>query len=231
MIGLPIIRFGVGDGGHMSHRLIRQLGQCDLKKVAFHLALEVKTHPQAYKASIAEAMAAFMRLPCPETAANLVYVWPDMLGVLRLTPEEGAEPAADPFGQAYARWVSRCQRDLEAVPRIHAFLQAEVASGRARIEIRATDGHAAAYQRLRRIGLKKGLFTSGPVFLSRTITGQLPAFRAVADLICIKGTADGQTGAWNGLGVRIDEEASRGAPVVYEFGPRLGGFVELLHQR
>ncbi len=218
----------------MSRKLVRQLSEYDLKMAAFHLAMEVDSHPHAYKPGMAEAIAVFLRLPCPETAANLVYVWPGMLSVFQSTVEASAVHAPGhvpgPDHQAYQGWIDQLEANLRNASEIQAFLRDEVACGRVTVDARAADKHAAVYTRLHRIGLKKGIFSSPRGFLTTAVTQQLSAFRAVADLVCIQGDQDGAKRCWNGLGARTDSRSTPEAELVYDLGRSVGAFVDLVQK-
>ena len=61
----------------MSRKLLKQLANCDLKTAAFHLAKESQGY--ILRTERTAAVQLFLRLPCPETAVNLVVEWPEML--------------------------------------------------------------------------------------------------------------------------------------------------------
>lgn len=60
---------------------------------------------------------------------------------------------------------------------------------------------AILIERIKRIGLRKRLFSNRRQFLRDTIVSNISAYHAVIDLICIEGIHEGKLKNWNGFGV------------------------------
>lgn len=82
----------------MSTKLLKQLAKCNLKAAAFDMAKGLGGG--VYKNDMAAALDLFTKLPCPETAINLVAVCPESLALMtaasdtfvRMTPQEYRGP-------------------------------------------------------------------------------------------------------------------------------------------
>jgi len=222
----------------MSRKLLRQLANCDLKMAAFDLVKRLQG--RGYPTNVVAALELFTKLPCPETAVNLIAVCPDpdrfvMYGAMiaardffaRTIPEQFRGPAL----QGVQEWMESFERNLRVTADIQSFLLKAAASGRVRVGFHSMRDQSVLYQRLRQIGMKKGIFANGRQFLRNRITKQLPAFRAVNDLICVHGVHDGRERFWNGLGAEGDSQLYLQSEVLYEITEAAHAFCDMLRDR
>src|SRR3990172_13107247 len=119
----------------MSRKLLKQLENCNLKAAAFNLVKGLEGG--VYKNEMAAAMDLFTKLPCPETAVNLIAVCPETLAVMasandsfvRMTPKEYRGTRI----QGFEEWMESFDSNLRAASAIQSFLLKEATAGRVRV--------------------------------------------------------------------------------------------------
>ena len=216
----------------MSRKLLKQLAKCDLRMAAFDMARAFEGG--IVKAEKVAALEAFTRLPCPETAANLVYVWPKTLLAMtmandhlaRMIPEESRGPKL----QSLDEWMKSFDRNLKATFKIHACLLQEATSGHVQVGFHRMRDQSLLLQRLGRIGIKKGFLRNRRQFLRNRVTKNISAFRAVADLVCIHVVYDGRERFWNALGTECDVQLHLRSEILYEVSHCMPIFLSILEE-
>jgi hypothetical protein len=216
----------------MSSKLLEQLSSCNLKMAAFSI---VKAFSEGiYKREFAAAIDLFTKLPCPETAVNLIYVCPDFLkpmssaddSFIKITPIEHRGP----YFQGFEEWMASFDRNLQVVQKIHSYLFKEASKGKVRVGFHGMRDQAILFQRLERIGIKKGFFKEGRQFLRDSITKNISPFRAVCDLICLHGIHNGKENYWNTLGKEVDAQFYLQAEILYNLSLNVEPFLQILEQ-
>lgn len=216
----------------MSLALLKQLSNCDLKTAAFNLVKGLEGG--VYKKEMAAALDLFTKLPCPETAVNLVAICPDTLPLMisaddsfiRMTPKEHRGTAI----QGFEEWEASFEANLEAVVKIHGFLLKEAGADRVSVGFHRTRDQEPLFQRLERIGIKKGIFANRRQFLRDTVTKNLSSFRAVIDMICIHGVHEGHEKFLDGLGVESNSQLYLQSEIFYNIGQVISEFFCLLKE-
>jgi len=216
----------------MSGKILKQMSNCDLKTAAFRLAKESQGY--ILRTEIAEAVQLFLRLPCPETAVNLIVVWPEMLVamtgandyLLRIIPKEARGPQL----QGIEELMESFDFNLQTVADIQAFISKESMAGRVMVGFHRMRDQAVLSRRLDQIGIKKGLFSNRRNFLRKTITQNLQAFRVVNDMVSIHGIHDGRERFWNGLGEESDPQFHLQSEILYEISQIADAFVAVLDE-
>lgn len=214
----------------MSGKLLKELGNYNLKAAAFHLVKGLEGG--VYKNEMVAAMDLFTRLPCPETAVNLVAVCPETLALMAtasdsfvcMTPREYRGPAI----QGFEEWIKSFDSNLEAASAIQSFLLKEATAGRVRVGFHRMRDQSPLYKRLAQVGIRKGFFSEHRQFLRDTITGNASAFRAVIDMICIHGVHDERERFWNGIGGESDHQLHLQSEVMFEISQVAAAFVTML---
>lgn len=213
----------------MNRELLNQLAKCNLKMAAFDLA---KTFGGSIvKDEKAVALEAFIRLPCPETAVNLVYVWPKMQLAVTMAndclasmiPKESRGPKL----QDVDEWMNSFDRNLKATEEIQAHLFQEATSGSVEVGFHRMRDQKILLQRLMQIGIKKGFFGDERQFLRNRITKDISAFRSVADLVCLHGVHEGQEKFRNALGVECDAQLHLRSEIMYEISNSMSTFLKI----
>jgi hypothetical protein len=216
----------------MSGQLVKRLANCNLRAAAFDFVKGLEGG--VYRDEMAAALDWFTKLPCPETAANLVAVCPQALAPIvsasdsfvRITPKEYRGPKL----QGFEEWMASFDSNLRAASEIRSFLLKEAMAGLVRVGFHRLRDQAPLYQRLHQIGIRKGLFADRRQFLRDTITKRLSAFRAVIDMICIHGVYEGHERFWDGLGAESDGQLHLRSEVMFEVSQAAEPFVAVLHQ-
>ena len=202
-------------------RLMGELENCDLSLAAFHLVKNLKDG--VFKEEIVAALDLFTRLPCPETAVNLISAWPETIEIMKLSQE-----SLGPAIEGYEQRMKLIRSNLRTTTNIQTFLLKEATAGRVRIGFHRLRDQTSLLRRLDRIGIRKGLFKNSRQFLRDAIAMNQSAFRAVIDMICIEGLHDGRTKFWNGLGQEADAQIYFQTEVMFEIGLLGDAFVEIL---
>lgn len=215
----------------MNGKLLKQLANCNLKAAAFDLVKGLEGG--VYKNEMVAALDLFIRLPCPETAVNLVAVSPETLthmasasdSFVRMTPKEYRGPAI----QGFEEWMESFESNLRATSAIQSFLLKEATAGRVRVGFHRMRDQSPLYRRLDQVGIRKAFFADGRQFLRDAITKEPSAFRAVIDMICIHGVHEGQERFWNGLGAESDAKLYLQSEVMFEIS-QAAAFLAMLHE-
>ena len=201
-----------------------------MKAAAFNLVKGLEGG--VYKNEMAAAMDLFTKLPCPETAVNLIAVCPETLALMasasdsfvRMTPKEYRGPKI----QGFEEWMESFDSNLRAASAIQSFLLKEATAGRVRVGFHLMRDQSPLYHRLAQVGIRKGFFSDRRQFLRDTITRNSSAFRAVIDMICIHGVHDGRERFWNGLSGESDAQLHLQSEVMFEISHVAAAFVNLL---
>lgn len=202
----------------MSAKLLRRLKNCNLKAAAFDLAKGLGGG--VYKKEMTAALDLFTKLPCPETAVNLVGVCPESLALMtaasdtfvRMTPKSYRGPSI----QGFDEWMESFDSHLKAASAIQAFLHREARGGRIRIGFHRMRDQSPLYYRLYQVGLRKGFLRHRRQFLRDTITKNSSAYRAVIDMVCIHGVYEGRERFWNGIGADSDPQLYLQSEILFE---------------
>lgn len=202
----------------MSAKLLAQLTKCNLKAAAFDVAKELAGG--VYKKEMTAALDLFTKLPCPETAVNLVAVCPEALALMaaasdsfvRMTPKEFRGPRL----QGFEEWIESFDANLRAATSIHGFLHREATGGRISVGFHRMRDQSPIYDRLSQIGIRKGFLRDRRQFLRDTITKSASAYRAVVDMVCIHGVREGRERFWNGLGAESAPQLHLQSEVLFE---------------
>lgn len=216
----------------MSGKILKQLANCNLKAAAFHLVKGLEGG--VYKKERAAALDLFTKLPCPETAVNLVAIWPETLELMasandsfvRTTPKEHRGPRI----QGFEEWMESFDSNLRAAAAIQSFLLKEATIGRIRVGFHSMRDQSPLYYRLNQVGIRKGFFEDRRQFLRDTITKKPSAFRAVIDMVCIHGFHEGRERFWNGFGAESDAQLHLQSEVMFEVSQAADAFVAWLHE-
>jgi hypothetical protein len=216
----------------MNGTLLKQLANCNLKAAAFHLVKGLEDG--VYKEEMVGALHLFTKLPCPETAVNLVAVCPETLTLMtlasdsfvRMTPKEYHGPRI----QGFEEWMESFDANLRAVSTIQSLLLREATAGRVRVGFHRMRDQSALYHRLNQIGIRKGFFADRRQFLRDVIAKKPSAFRAVIDMVCIHGVHDGRERFWNGLGAEADVQLHLQSEALFEISQVADVFVASLNE-
>ncbi len=214
----------------VSRKLFRQLAECDLKIAAFNLVRGLSGG--IYKGEISAAFDLFTKLPCPETALNLVLVLPETLGTMtsasdafvRSIPKKGRGPIFDGLDE----WIASMDANLDAAAAIQAFLLREVSAGRAKVGFKEFGGQAAVFGRLDQVGVRKRPFSNRRQFLRDTITKNPSSYRSVIDMVCVGGFHERRERFWNGLGGETDIQFHTDSEIKFDIIEGTEAFVALL---
>jgi len=214
----------------MGGKLLKQLENCNLKAAAFNLVKGLEDG--VYKNEMAAALDLFTKIPCPETALNLVSVCPETLPLMatasdsfvRMTPKEHRGPKI----QGFEEWMKSFDSNLRSASAIQSFLSKEATAGRVRVGFHRMRDQSPLYTRLAQLGIRKGFFSDRRQFLRDTITSKASAFRAVIDMVCIHGVHDGHESFWNGLGGESDPQLHLQSEVMFEISQVAAAFVNML---
>ncbi len=217
----------------VSRKLFRHLAECDLKIAAFNLVKGLSGG--IYKGEISAALDLFAKLPCPETALNLVLVLPETLGTMtsasdafvRSIPKEGRGPRYNSLDE----WIASMDANLDAVAAIQSFLLREVSAGRARVGFKKFGDQAAVFGRLDQVGVRKRPFSNRRQFLHDTITKNPSSYRSVIDMVCVGGFHERQERFWNGLGGETDIQFHTDSEIKFDIIEGTEAFVALLRDR
>jgi hypothetical protein len=202
----------------MSATLLAQVTKCNLKAAAFDVAKGVAGG--VYKKEMTVALDLFTKLPCPETAVNLVAVCPETLALMaaasdsfvRMTPKEFRGPRL----QGFEKWMESFDANLRAATSIHAFLHREATGGHISVGFHGMRDQSPLYDRLSQIGIRKGFLRDRRQFLRDTIAKNVSAYRAVIDMVCIHGVREGRERFWNGLGAESEPQLHYQSEVFFE---------------
>ncbi len=197
-----------------------QLKDYDMFLAAFHLSKLLDSGNFVPSSRISDVFILFTKLPCVETASNLLSAMPEIMtliescqhSLIQIMPEKDLGPMFEGFEQKKMLMES----NLQSVSNIHTFLQKEAMANRARVGVHRMRNQKILIQRLKQIKIKKGLFVNTRDFLRTTIATHLPAFRAVADIICIHSVYDGTAIFWNGFGEQVDGEHYLKSEIMFE---------------
>jgi hypothetical protein len=215
----------------MSNKLVSQLASYNLKMAAFEL---VKTFSEGvYKQEIVSAFDLFSKLPCAETAVNLVHIFPEAATVITLAndsfvrrqPEEMLGSHFD----GYEDWMNSFDRNLKTVSEIQSYLLGEASKSEVTIEFHGMRDQAILFDRLDRIGVKKGVFKNRRQFLRDQITQDASAFRSVFDLICIHGIHSGVERFWDTLGNEVHSQFYLNSEIQYNLSMNVEPFLSGIH--
>lgn len=214
----------------VSRKLFRHLAECDLKIAAFNLVKGLSGG--IYKGEISAALDLFTKLPCPETALNLVLVLPETLEIMtsasdafvRSIPKEGRGSRYDGLDE----WIASMDANLDAVAAIQSFLLREVNAGRARVGFKKFGAQAAVFGRLDQVGVRKRPFSNRRQFLRDTITKNPSSYRSVIDMVCVGGFHERQERFWNGLGGETDIQFHTDSEIKFDIIEGTEAFVALL---
>lgn len=213
-------------------QLMGELEKLDLSLAAFRLVKSLEDG--VFKKEITAALDLFAKLPCPETAVNLIYVCPEAAEVMGTFTREQASFERHLTGPAFEdreQWLKSMHSNLQTAARIQAFLSKEATAGRVRVGVHKLRDQTSLWQRLGGVGIRKGWFRNSRQFLRETIAKNPSAFRAVIDMICIHGVHDRREKFWNGLGQESDAQLWLHAEVMFEIGLRTDEFVQILNEK
>lgn len=216
----------------MRGKILKQLVNCNLKAAAFHLIKGLEGG--VYKKEMAAALDLFTKLPCSETAVNLIAVCPETLALItsasdsfvRATPKEHRGPMIQGFEDCMKLFDS----NLRAASAIQLFLLKEATTDRVRVGFHRMRDQSPLFCRLDQIGIRKGFFADRRQFLRDTITKKPSAFRAVIDMVCIHGVHEGRERFWNGLGAESNAQLHLQSEVMFEVSQAAGAFIAVLHE-
>ncbi|TKS60349.1 MAG: hypothetical protein EWM73_03135 [Nitrospira sp.] len=216
----------------MNGKLLTQLANCNLKSSAFDLVKGLEGG--VYKKEMAAALDLFIKLPCPETAVNLVTVCPETLTIMisasdsfvRMTPEEYRGPKI----QGFEKWMESFDSNLRAASDIQKFLLTEATAGRVRVGFHTMRDQSPLYHRLDQIGIRKSFMADRRQFLRDTITKKPLAFRAIIDMVCVHGVYEGRERFWNGLGSESDAQLYLQSEVLFDVSQAADAFVAVVHE-
>lgn len=193
----------------------------------------VKTFSKGvYKQELVAALDLFSKVPCLETAVNLIYVFPEALSVMtladdsfvRMTPKEMLGARFEGLDD----WMSSFDRNLKAVAAIQTHLLKEATAGKVTIGFHRMRNQAILFERLERVVIKKGLFSNKRQFLRDRITKDASAFRSVLDLICIYGVHTGRERFWDALGNEVDPQFHLRSEIQYNLSLNVESFLSIL---
>jgi hypothetical protein len=214
----------------MSNKLVSQLASCNLKIAAFEM---MKTFSEGvYKQELVAALDLFSKLPCAETVVNLIHVFPEAASVMtladdsfvRMTPKEILGPRFERLED----WMSSFDRNLKTVAVIQSYLLKEASVGNVTVGFHSMRDQAILFERLERIGIKKGFFSNKRQFLRDRITKDASAFRSVIDLICIHGVHTGRERFWDTLGNEVDPQFHLHSEIQYNLSLNVESFLSIL---
>jgi hypothetical protein len=214
----------------MSRKLIRQLEHCNIERAACKLIRGFQG--KIVKNEIADSLNLFTNIPCPETATNFSYEFPEALVIMfgandalsNMIPKES-------YGQRLREeeeWISVFNNNLKRVSLIHDYLLNEAIQGKATIGFHRMRDQQILFERLKRIGIKKFPFINKRQFLRRVVTKKLSAFRGVNDLVCIHGVHNGCEIFWNGLGAEEHPQWHLKSEIQYDLGENTSEFIKFL---
>ncbi len=214
----------------MSDKLVSQLASYDLKMAAFNF---VKTFSEGvYKKEIVEALDLFSKLPCAETAVNLIHIFPEIAPVMSLTKDSFVrrqpEEMLGPHFEGLKDWMNSFDRNLMAVSEIQSYLLKEASNSKITIEFHSMRDQAILFDRLERVGVKKGVLKNRRQFLRDQITKDDSAFRSVFDLICIHGVHNAKERFWDTLGNEVDAQFHLHSEIQYNLSMNVEQFLLVL---
>jgi len=189
----------------MSGKLLKQLSSYNLKMGAFEL-VEMFSDG-IYEKDLVYALQVFSKLPCKETAINLITFCPDAFDVMLIADDSFVKSTPkEMLGEKYdglEKFIVTCEENLRVVENMNYYLLKASKKGDITIGFHRTRNQDVLYGRLKQVGIKKGIFNNGRQFLRDEITNNLSAFRSVADLICVHGIYDHREVFWNTLGQQV----------------------------
>lgn len=217
----------------MSASLLRRLALCNLKAAAFDFAKQLGGG--VYRSEFMVALDLFVKLPCPETAVNLVSESPDFLPYLYAADDTFVRntpiPQRGTMLQDYEEWMKTFDNNLKSAAAIHSYLKKEAAAARVRIGFHHPRSQSTLYTRLRQIGIwKRFILPNRRQVLRDAITGDASAFRAVVDLVCVHGMQGGRERFWNALGREFDAQLHLQSEVLFDVGNGAEAFMQLVSE-
>lgn len=217
----------------MNKKIIDKLKSCNLKMAAF----DMKRHfsGKVLKNEIAQAMTFFIKVPCVETAVNLISVYPEISKVMFLsndvftknTPKENRGAAYDGLDECMAM----CDKNLLNVSNIQSYLLEEATKENITIGFHSLRDQAILLERLKRVGIKKGFFSNKRQFLRDRITQDMSAFYSVLDLICIHGIHNGRELFWDALGNDADPQCHLHSEIQYDLSLNVEPLLSVLNKQ
>jgi hypothetical protein len=166
-----------------------------------------------------------------ETAVNLVHVFPEALPFMTMANDSVTKVSKEelgPYFDGLHDWMSDFDRTLKSVTIIQAYLLKEATAGKVSIGFHRMRDQAILFERLERVGIKKGFFSDQRQFLRDRITKDASAFRSVLDLICIHGVHTGGERFWNALGGEVDPQFHLCSEIQYNLSLNVEPFLAIL---
>jgi hypothetical protein len=196
---------------------------------AFEIAATFKNG--VYEKSLVAALDLFYRLPCPETAAILSLVKPELGPVIA-----GTTSFALTFGspghrgaalQGIDEYLAEATARLALTEKIRQFVWTHARSGIVRVGFHRTRNQAEVLRRLQAIGQSKGILRNPRQWMRDQVTGGPAAWRACADLICLHGVVIGSELFWNALGASEQPSCYLSSEILFDLGsvaPKMSQF-------
>ena len=190
-------------------KLLKLLSECDLEMNAFHLARTMRGG--VYTREIARALTLFLRVPCPETAAVLASVMPEVIQVLAAsrdangfdrvvtsTPSHMRGPAYEQLDE----YMESFQRNTRIARDLHAILCQE-AQGNSADPAIGGSCRDLLLRRMAAVGIKKRWWATFDSFVGQHVPYDLRALLATLDLVVIQLHDDGNCRLFTMLGEEL----------------------------
>ncbi|NMD01015.1 MAG: hypothetical protein GYA62_15030 [Bacteroidales bacterium] len=181
-----------------------------------------------------EALDLFIKLPCPETAINLIEVVPQFTPIMTSANDFLVKTTAvenrGPKFQGYDEWIQSFDNNLLASNKIHSFLMNESLTCKIKIGFHRMRDQSIILKRLNQIGIKKDFFSDHRQFIRDIVAKNESAFRSIIDMVCIHGVHNGKEKFWNGLGAEQDSNHYQISEIMFEVSPVIDPFVSIINE-
>jgi len=216
----------------MTQEMLKQLSKWNFKAISFRIAKVYGGN--VFKTEMVTPLDLFVKLPCLETAVNLMTVWPVTLPVMTAAsdpldhtlPFEGFEE----WFEGFQEWMPAMEANLEAAAAVQRFLLMQQYAGHLKVGFHRPRDQAPLLERLRQVGIRKSIFARRHRFLAGVVTNNPWAYRAVADLICIYAQCKEGLRYWNSVGAECEPQLWLQAEIMYDISQVAEAFVGLFHR-
>lgn len=210
--------------------LVAYLEQCDLKMAAFEMTKNLAGG--VFETPIVQGVQLFTKLPCVETALVLAVAAPAWIPMFALTNREFATTVlAELSGShydAFEQSMASYDLNLKACDAIHGFLLELALKGAILIGFHRGRDQKVLLDRVNIARIERRGIVDDRTFLRHAIAASAPAFRSVADLVCVHGVDAGRERFWSSLGAEVPASAFLESEVQFNIGANANHFAALL---
>lgn len=214
----------------MSKEIFESIKRCNFVLAAFELTKGLAGG--VYREEIVAALDLFTKLPCAETAVNLIDILPQTLFVIKNANDTFIKINKENLGPHFdglEESMEDVENNLNKAREIHEFLHKGTQQGEFTVGFHASRNQRILIEKLSQIGIRKGFLKNERQFLRDEITNNVSAYLTVINLICIHGIAEEKEEFWNALGAQMSPEWHYQSEIFYNITPSTKKFISLLN--